>query len=262
MKIYLNHTTTERGTSATEAMSWHRAGDTVQILTYDENGAELADITIHPEHKGHELDEKECEARYLRSWRYNTARILDELETIVLNNGGAIVSTWRTERKYYAITNFTLTEAIREESDLHNRIKERGRTIPTDRAAKLEKWESIDNTPHITPYGDFQYICFVLDGIYYNYNMTDNPFFDATYSKIPVVDGKINPCHYSNTDKKEWLYDCFLSVDCSQADRREAANIIFNMMINDRTSTPYKRNRQPEKLIVLAGNEEALTNGN
>ncbi len=208
------------------------------------------------------INGKEYERRYLRSWGYNTARILDELESIVLNNGGAIVSTWQTEREYYAITNFTLTEAIREENDLHNRIKERGRVIPTDRAAKLEKWESIDNTPHVTPYGDFQYICFVLDGIYYNYNMTDNPFFDASYSKIPVIDGKINPCHYSNTDKKEWLYDCFLSVDCSQADRREAANIIFNMMINDRTSTPYKRNRQPQTLIILQGNEEALTNGN
>ena len=49
MKIYLNHTTTERGTSATEAMSWHRNGDTVQVLTYDENGAELADVMIQDE---------------------------------------------------------------------------------------------------------------------------------------------------------------------------------------------------------------------
>lgn len=57
MKIYLNHSTTERGTSAAEAMSWHRAGDTVQVLTYDQNGKELADVTIKPENKGHELDE-------------------------------------------------------------------------------------------------------------------------------------------------------------------------------------------------------------
>jgi len=46
MKIYLNHSTTERGTSATEAMSWHRAGDLVQVLTYDANGKELSDVTI------------------------------------------------------------------------------------------------------------------------------------------------------------------------------------------------------------------------
>ena len=72
MKIYLNHTTTERGTSAAEAMSWHRAGDTVQVLTYDANGRELNDVTIkgakkenvlrkdentaHCEHIANELD--------------------------------------------------------------------------------------------------------------------------------------------------------------------------------------------------------------
>ena len=46
MKIYLNHTTTERDTSAAEAMSWHRAGDVIQVLTYDANGKELSDVTI------------------------------------------------------------------------------------------------------------------------------------------------------------------------------------------------------------------------
>ena len=56
MKIYLNHNTTERGTSAAEAMSWHRAGDVVQVLTYDENGKELADVTIDGAMQAHELD--------------------------------------------------------------------------------------------------------------------------------------------------------------------------------------------------------------
>ena len=65
MKIYLNHTTTERGTSAAEAMSWHRNGDLIQVLTYDENGAELADVMIHPEHKGHELDENTRHCKHI-----------------------------------------------------------------------------------------------------------------------------------------------------------------------------------------------------
>lgn len=57
MKIYLNHNTTERGTSAAEAMSWHRAGDMVQVLTYDENGRELADVTIQGAPLPHRVDE-------------------------------------------------------------------------------------------------------------------------------------------------------------------------------------------------------------
>ena len=76
MKIYLNHTTTERGTSATEAMSWHRAGDTVQVLTYDQNGKELADVTIKPEHKRHELDENTRHCKH----------IADELDEYVSGN--------------------------------------------------------------------------------------------------------------------------------------------------------------------------------
>jgi len=46
MKIYLNHSTTDRTNKAAEAMSWHRAGDVVQVLTYDDNGRELSDVTI------------------------------------------------------------------------------------------------------------------------------------------------------------------------------------------------------------------------
>lgn len=48
MKIYLNHTTTERSSKASEAMSWHRRGDLIQALTYDNNGKELTDVMIHP----------------------------------------------------------------------------------------------------------------------------------------------------------------------------------------------------------------------
>jgi hypothetical protein len=31
-------------------------------------------------------------------------------------------------------------------------------------------------------------------------------------------------------DKKEWLFDCFFSWNCSDADIKEAANLIFNML--------------------------------
>lgn len=58
MKIYLNHTTTERGTSAAEAMSWHRAGDLVQVLTYDDNGKELADVMVKGAPVYHTRDER------------------------------------------------------------------------------------------------------------------------------------------------------------------------------------------------------------
>lgn len=76
MKIYLNHTTTDRGTSAAAAMSWHRAGDTVQVLVYDANGRELNDVTIKGAAQAHEWDEntKHCK------------RIANELDEYVNGN--------------------------------------------------------------------------------------------------------------------------------------------------------------------------------
>lgn len=65
MKIYLNHTTTERGTSAAEAMSWHRAGDAVQVLTYDENGKELSDVMLEGAVQAHELDENTAHCKHI-----------------------------------------------------------------------------------------------------------------------------------------------------------------------------------------------------
>ena len=65
MKIYLNHTTTERGASATEAMSWHRAGDVVQVLTYDENGKELSDVMIKGGVKPFERDENTAHCKHI-----------------------------------------------------------------------------------------------------------------------------------------------------------------------------------------------------
>lgn len=67
MKIYLNHTTTERGTSATEAMSWHRAGDLVQVLTYDQNGRELSDVMIQgaAQEKKNRLDENTAHCKHI-----------------------------------------------------------------------------------------------------------------------------------------------------------------------------------------------------
>lgn len=78
MKIYLNHETTERSTSAAEAMSWHRAGNLIQVLTYDQNGRELSDVMIQgaaPEKKTR-LDENTRHCKH----------IADELDEYVSGN--------------------------------------------------------------------------------------------------------------------------------------------------------------------------------
>ena len=206
------------------------------------------------------INGRDYERRYLTSWKYNAALILEELETIVLNNGGAIVSTWQKERKQYAITNRSITGAIREQEERLERWERVNNTAPNPAREKaiaagrekLEELQALPNDPHVTPYGDYTYICFALGGMYFHYSMDDNPFFDFHYSKTPVVNGEINKCHYSDNDPKEWFYDCFWRWDCSRDDIREAANLIFNMLQNARPGRTYGKPKM-EKLIYLAG---------
>lgn len=199
---------------------------------------------------------------YLGSWKYNAAHILTELETIVKNHGGEMCSTWEgktapawvTERKQYIITNRTLSEAIRKENEFLSRLETLGRTdAARETREKIAQYETINNDPKTLYYGDYLYMCFVLDGYYYCFSMDDNPFFDFHFAKVKIEpENKINRNYYSHTDKKEWWDDCFWRFDCSPEDRREAANLIFNMLLTAKTCTTYRtKNRGLYTNIVL-----------
>lgn len=135
---------------------------------------------------------KDGERLYLRAWEYNAARIISELANIVKNHGG------RVEPTHTAII--------------------------SDRSA-TEEAEPITVT-HTT------YISFVLDETHYYYQVNENPFFEFYYSKTPIKNGKYSKDAGLETDKKEWLYDCFFSSNCEEPNIVEAANLIFNMLCN------------------------------
>ena len=202
---------------------------------------------------------------YLNSWNYNAADILTELETIVKNNGGQICRTWTgattpgwmKERKQLLITNRTLSGAIREKQDLLERLEARGRTEAARNVRKtLEEYEAINNEPKLSFYGDYLYISFVLDGYYYYFSMDKNPFFDFIFAKMKTENGeRMNKYYYMQTDSKSWWDDCFWRFDCSEADKREAAYLIFNMLLTARTCNTYKNNdaRPYTNIVYLEG---------
>lgn len=190
---------------------------------------------------------------YLDNWSYNAAIILQELETIVLNNGGAIVSTWKTsERDTVTITNRSLDKAIREKKELIDRLEVHGRTTTTARE-ELAQLEEIKNDPITLYYGNWHYICFTIENNYYYYSMDRNPFFDFHYGKQPINKGTVSPDYYLNTDSKKWLYDCFFTFKCSQDDRREAANNIYNMLLKASYCGKYHGKRKSTPLNILEG---------
>lgn len=193
--------------------------------------------------------------RYLTNWSYNAARIFDHLEKIVHNNGGILVSEWNYNRprEKYLIENRQLNAAIREKRDFVEKLERLNRPAAPEYRAELERLEAIDNTPIETYYGDYMYISFLLNDVYYYYQVDRNPFFNFLYNKIPAPGGKLDRNHYSDNDEKQWLYDCFFSWDCSDADRKEAANMIFNMLMNARFSHKARGNARPVTVKPLQG---------
>ena len=179
---------------------------------------------------------RENERLYLTSWSYNAAQILTELSKIVINNGGNVAPT-----KSAIISNRSIDEVIHENESRIDRIIERRNNgkkvndaIIADLTAENEVLKGINNEPikvtHLT------YINFTIDGIYYNYSVDDNPFFPFYIYKTPIKDGKRSADAAGVEDKKEWLFDCFLKINCSKSDIVEAANFIYNMLITSDNS--------------------------
>lgn len=195
---------------------------------------------------------KNIQRLYLSNWPYNAAIILDELENLVISKGGKMVSTWKKEgRKSYLISNRSLTDAIHKEESLVNALRERNRPALAEREKELAKLKAIPNEPVLSRNGDYLYITFSLNGIYYSFNMDSNPFFPFTYCKTPVINGKINPDFYACTDEKEWFLDEFYSFNCTQESRKKAAVDILEMLLAADFGKRFNGNRKNKTVYEL-----------
>lgn len=191
---------------------------------------------------------KENERLYPATWEYNAARILTELAKIVINNGGKV-----KPQKNAIITNRTVDAAKREYLEKIERFTELEKTSHNEARAnaiktyseKLEALEKVNNESITVTHTS--YIKFVLDGFIYYYQVDDNPFFEFYYSKTAVISGRYSRDTYSMEDKKEWLYDCFFSATCNIEDVKEAANLIFNMLVS---SAPSRIHREVKRQRV------------
>lgn len=193
------------------------------------------------------------EKRYLNNWNYNGALILEELEKIVLENGGILISTWNHgPRKQYEIVNRSIMNAIREETERAERLERiTGKTAERARA-RIAELEAIDNAPRLTAHGDYHYIGFTLNGFYYYYQLDSNPFFDFYYSKSAIENGKTNRNGYLSGDPKNWLFDCFFTWSATDEQRKTAAATIFDMLLQAQPTRRHKNGRLAD-LFPLTG---------
>lgn len=189
---------------------------------------------------------RKTERLYLNSWGYNAARILSELAIIVENNGGQIC--YANYDSNYEITNRSINEAIIENEKRIQSVKnhmntciENGLTVDENKINTVIANLTKENNEILEKYGDeannpifcthMTYIKFIYNNDYYYYQVDNNPFFEFYYSKYPIINGEYDGNRYLNEDKKEWLFDCFFKRGCTESDIKEAANLIFNMLI-------------------------------
>lgn len=197
---------------------------------------------------------KENERLYVKAWEYNAARILTELAKIVINNGGKV-----KPQKNAIITNRTADAAKREYWEKIERFTELEKTSHNEARAnaiktyreKLEALEKVNNEPITVTH--MSYIEFVLDGFMYYYQVDENPFFPFYYTKTAIVNGRYSRDTYSMEDKKEWLYDCFFFATCNIEDVKEAANLIFNMLISSAPSQIYREVKRQRVANIYDG---------
>ena len=188
---------------------------------------------------------RENERLYPATWAYNAARIMTQLAKIVTNNGG------RVKYPHAAIiSNRTHDGAIREYSEKIERFTEleKENSKPARAAAiaayreKLERLQSVNNDPIRVTHTS--YISFVLNDIYYYFQVDSNPFFEFYYQKTPVINGRCSRDAALAETPKEWLYDCFILGNACDADITEAANLIFNMLVNAKNSQIIRDGRR------------------
>ena len=171
---------------------------------------------------------KDYERLYLSSWEYNASLIISELAKIVENHGGRVKPMHPA-----VISNRSIDENKRELEERLNRLQQNTENffpIINDVKKQLDELEKINNDPITVTHTS--YITFVLDDTYYYYQVDDNPFFPFHYIKTPVKNNEFSMDACAEEEPKEWLYDCFLFRGCANADIKEAANLIFNMLMN------------------------------
>lgn len=192
---------------------------------------------------------KENQRFYLTHWEYNACRIISALAEIVRGHGGNVKPTIPCEivdRTKYNKHDEIEREIEHREFDLSVRTfdddekEEKYRKVISKRLEslkmELQKLEEEINYDKPIPVSHTTYITFELDGVYYYYQVDDNPFFEFHYVKTPITEmgHSLDAC--MEEDEKEWLFDCYVLTECTSEEVIKAAQFLFDMLMNAKNS--------------------------
>lgn len=88
-----------------------------------------------------------------------------------------------------------------------------------------------------------QYMTFILDDMFYYFQIDDNPFFPHRYQKTEIVNGKRMRNVYLEEFSREWIYDCLFGVT-NDDEIKEIANQVFNLLVMAKPSGIYREKKR------------------
>ena len=122
------------------------------------------------------------------------------------------------QRLYLHSCNYNMARMM---SALANLVKEHGGRVKPTRQALISDRNCKDAEPIKVTHTS--YISFVLNDVYYYYQVDDNPFFPFYYIKTPIKNGKYSMDAALEETKKGWLIDSFWGQHCSESNIHCAA---------------------------------------
>lgn len=192
---------------------------------------------------------------YLSSWNYNATRVINELAKIVENNNGIvkknahdgyIVNRSIIEKIRERQSDITRLEGIKANGDYNEKVINSINNSIKLYNKEIKELQSLNNEPLHADFNNF--ISFVFEGNYYYYQFDENFLFNFNYQKTPIINGnKISWNACLEASGKEWVFDCLFDYDCKECDIKEAANILFNYLVNAR-NTEIIRNTKKRRV--------------
>lgn len=197
---------------------------------------------------------KENQRFYLNPWGYNSCRIMSALAEVVREHGGNVKPTIpcmvSDRHKYDALDKLKKEkECIEWNMDMDvfdddpvkqkkyvEKLKNRLKSVEMN----IRKCEDEINYDKPIPVTHTSYITFEMDGVYYYYQVDDNPFFPFYYIKTPITEKGYSKDACMMEDEKKWLYDCYFKSDCPSEMIVDASIAIFEMLVKAENSPIYR----------------------
>ena len=182
---------------------------------------------------------------YLRSWEYNTAKVLTGLAKQFADEGAhvehlpnAVISNSTLD--YLMMDAKRFIEKLKVSAEIGNELAAEGLA---EYENKLACYEKISNAPISVTHTS--YLRFVLDDTYYAIYIDNNPFFPHRYIKTPIKDGLYSADAIMESIPDHWWCGNLNSYDCFVRSINETiARIHYGLLCADNSTIIRDSKRQ------------------